>query len=1034
MVPGGILAAVVGEDEEPQEVGNGASGSISDLDLLAFAQGELSEPERRRIELALDENPEQAEVLANFALIFGNSNVDLEDPWTEEDDQLHGTSERPGFDPRAGTQLGRYLLIGELGRGGMGVVFRAYDPKLQREVALKSLGPEALSSQAQERLVHEAQAMAKLSHRNVVAVYDVERLDDRFVLAMEYVEGMHLGEWVGRAERSWSEILAVYVEAGEGLAAAHAAGLLHRDFKPANVLISATGDVKVTDFGIARSDGLPERVESLSDGDADSVFVQPRALTEDGEVVGTPAFMSPEQLELRDVGPAADQYAFCVSLWLSLTGELPFVGSKRVDVGTLIELKKAGPPRWPSQASRVPRRFADAIVRGLSVESGERWPSMEALLSELRANPTQRWRRVAAVGALAGAVIGGIGWNAYARAERAEACVEEGRQIDAVWSSSKAESLAEGFGQLPASYGAESWERARPRIDAFAEDWAEVRTAVCHEAEVEGTRRPRVLALARSCLDEQRAMLGGLVEQWSEPDATVMERVGSVAWSLPRPRACADDDELQRRGETLDDPAARSQAQEARERMARARALSRTGRHAEARAEAGALFAEVREADRPRLVAGVQRVIAEAELGLGHYARAVEILEEAYEHAYVSGDELEALGIANRLSAVLSDRLARHEEARRWSWFTHLHQERLGLAEDHPAVSEILNNLGVIHLAMGEYDEALVAHQQSLVLREATLGPDHPDVALSLNNLGNVHTARADYEQARRTHERSLSIREAAFGPDHPSLAASLSNVGSVLNKQGEYAQALEAHRRALAILEQAQGPEHLDVAAVLNNVGITYESMGRYEQARQAHERALGIIEKAHGPDHASMALSLNNLGIVLRELGEDERALSSHERAIEIWRSTLDEDHPYLASARVNLGAVLHATGRYEEALTVHRQALGAYERTLDADHLYIGLAAYNVGLALMELGNAAEAIAMLQRARDVLMHGDAASPQLGEVYFGLARAHWQQGNRAEAIALANTAVDELSRLEPGAGAPLSEVRAWLRARPSG
>ncbi|HET6584205.1 MAG TPA: serine/threonine-protein kinase, partial [Nannocystaceae bacterium] len=281
-----------------------------------------------------------------------------------------------------GTLLGRYVVLEVVGRGGMGTVVRAYDPRLRREVAVKRLRPRASPEQAEARLVREARAMAQLNHPNVVAVYDVEAVPWGVLVAMEYVRGPTLREWL-REPRSRREILEAFRQAGAGLAAAHAAGLVHRDFKPANVLMEESPDsrgvgrVRVTDFGLARGIHAGEPAVSLDSGEdaLDAVDPSGDELTAAGLVLGTPVYMAPEQHAGETAGPAADQYAFCVALWEALAGARPFEAE---DHEALARAKAQGPPPWP-RPREVPARISQAIRRGLAPDPGERFPTMAEL-------------------------------------------------------------------------------------------------------------------------------------------------------------------------------------------------------------------------------------------------------------------------------------------------------------------------------------------------------------------------------------------------------------------------------------------------------------------------------------------------------------------------------------------------------------------------------------------------------------------------------------------------------------------------------
>ncbi|MEZ4365689.1 MAG: protein kinase [Kofleriaceae bacterium] len=337
----------------------------------------------------------------------------------------------PGGGHALGDRIGRYLVIGRLGAGGMGVVFSAYDPQLDRRVAIKLLhtGTGIATSEGRARLVREAKAIAQLSHPNVVAVYDVGAAGranpDDLYIAMELVEGDTLTHWLRRWPRSWREILEVMLQAGRGLAAAHAVGLLHRDFKPDNVLVGADGRVRVGDFGLARSLVGPE---PTLDGGARLASAVPSlhaSLTATGTVLGTPRFMAPEQLRGLDTDPRSDQFSFCVALYDALYGRHPLPGESAVKMAE--EGARALPP---PEGTKVPASIGRAILRGLEPQPSARHPSMLALLAELAPAPA-RPRRVAAMvgGAL---VIAGAAAAAVAVQREPLEVVQAGEETELV--------------------------------------------------------------------------------------------------------------------------------------------------------------------------------------------------------------------------------------------------------------------------------------------------------------------------------------------------------------------------------------------------------------------------------------------------------------------------------------------------------------------------------------------------------------------------------------------------------------------------
>ncbi len=272
-----------------------------------------------------------------------------------------------------GATIGRYTLAGVLGSGGMGVVYRAFDPRLGRPVALKVVRPGVNAEESRPRLLREAQAMAKLAHPNVIAVHDAGVVGDEVFVAMELVDGENLARWL-EAPRSWREVIAMFTQAARGLAAAHAAGLVHRDFKPLNVLVGKDGRVRVLDFGLARPIEAPH--EAIDVGHSDTA---PLSLTRTGAIVGTPLYMAPEQHAGGTTDARTDQFAFCVALYHALFGVYPFAGASLPEL--MISVME-GIVEVPARR-RVPGWLTRVVVRGLAVRPDARFASMEALLAEL---------------------------------------------------------------------------------------------------------------------------------------------------------------------------------------------------------------------------------------------------------------------------------------------------------------------------------------------------------------------------------------------------------------------------------------------------------------------------------------------------------------------------------------------------------------------------------------------------------------------------------------------------------------------------
>jgi len=312
---------------------------------------------------------------------------------------------------RHGTKIGRFVVVGELGKGGMGVVYAAHDRELDRRVALKVLRAAAATDEERMRMLREGQAMARVTHPNVITVYEVGVEGTLVFLAQELLDAGTLGGWL-EGQRSQPEIIAKFISAGRGLAAAHAAGLVHRDFKPDNVLLGTDGRVRVADFGLARAlgteEGLPAATRAnMARAQLDLSRSPMSPLTRTGAVMGTPMFMAPEQHLGERADERSDQFAFCVALYHALYGDWPFAGKTAV---ALADAVIAGRLQRPPRGPHVPARLRRILVRGLATKPADRYPSMGALLAELRRPPSRAVRRVAIVGgalALVAIAVGG---------------------------------------------------------------------------------------------------------------------------------------------------------------------------------------------------------------------------------------------------------------------------------------------------------------------------------------------------------------------------------------------------------------------------------------------------------------------------------------------------------------------------------------------------------------------------------------------------------------------------------------------------
>jgi tetratricopeptide (TPR) repeat protein len=540
---------------------------------------------------------------------------------------------------------------------------------------------------------------------------------------------------------------------------------------------------------------------------------------------------------------------------------------------------------------------------------------MDALLTELGRDPKRRWRGVMVMGGVAIVIAGAWGWQRLAHARAVAACATEGEQIAKMWGAPRADAIASAFAATGIGYAADTWQRARVRLDEYTTQWQRTRTEIC-AADVERVITTERAEASRRCLDEHRDRLGALLEQLERPDAAVVQRAGTASAWLPQPRECTDDVLLRARPEPPADPQVRAQVAELRSRLEHATAARVIGRYDEALGEAQAVRADAASSYSP-LVPEAKLVEGRTLDSLGRSKEARAILEEAFYDAGAEGRDDLALEIGILLVFTLGDRLALHDEALQWGRLSHMLAQRMGRSDDL-AIAGLSDSLGNVYAAKGAYDEALALHEKALAIQERILGEVHPQVAVSLNSLGTVRHKKGQDDVALEMYARALAIREELFGPDHPHVAGSLNNLANAYRDTGELAKALELQLRALGIMEATLGKDHPRVAVPLNNLGELYRVRKQYDEARGYYERAVVVMEKTLGATHRDLAVPLFNLGLVHAAKGDGDVALAMHGRALEIREQTLGGEHPDVAAS-------LHAMGE------AHAEAIAELERAL-------------------------------------------------------------------------------------------------------
>ncbi len=680
----------------------------------------------------------------------------------------------PGADDRstlaAGEAVGRYRVLAHVGGGAMGIVYAAHDPQLDRKVALKLVraGPDA-GSLGRSRLQREALALARLSHPNVVAIHDVGLRGDEVWLAMEYVEGRTVTRWLAEAPRGWSEVLEVMIRVGRGLEAAHAGGIVHRDVKPDNVLIgdpppgrAGIGRIVVGDFGLARASG--DSLDLLQATSEPSLLGSD--VTHAGALLGTPAYMSPEQLTGRTADAKSDQFGFAVMMWEAFHGRRPFAGDTAYELAAAILAGEIEAPR-----RRVPAGLRRVVERGLARDPARRHASVGAMVDALEREAARLRRRPRMIATVAAAitVVAVLGLRQFDM-HRNGSCASRAAEIDAVWNDEVAARIRSAMTEVDPSGVALS--SATPWIDGWTAQWKQARLGACDAASAYASERVASPVRVRECFDARKDELASLLELWSVPDAAMVPHLVSGAAALGSVQTCTEPARLA----APIDPAVLGVDPEIRDRLRHdlqhARAQMLVGRPDTAADEAAVVAASAS-------ARGLDELAAEAHAHAGVALERASRWVEAEAHLHRATVDATALGLddvaadsASALALVVGARLGRGDEGLMWAEVAEMLLRRHDAADGLGGATLHLR-IAAIEARRGEIDEAERHGREALRIREALLGPEHPDVATVLDDLALVHETKGAFEVATELRVRALAIRTAAFGTDHPLVASS---------------------------------------------------------------------------------------------------------------------------------------------------------------------------------------------------------------------------------------------------------------------
>lgn len=791
----------------------------------------------------------------------------------------------------------------------MGVVYAAYDERLDRKVAIKLLHASATGdSVGRARLVREAQAMAKVAHPNVAHVYEVAQHESRVYVVMQFIDGVDLAAWRKRDAPGWEVAARAYVQAGNGLAAAHAVGLVHRDFKPSNVMIDVSGHVRVLDFGIARA--MDEVVPTERDVSLEDIH---ELRTRTGAVVGTPAYLPPEVLRGEKADQRSDQFSFCVSMFETIYGRRPFGSGKVSDL--IVALLDGRPPQKPD--SNVPGWVFRVLSRGLRADPAQRYDSMGSLLQAidrgLRGN--RAWLGLASLGGLA--AVGGVAVALGGEGD-VDPCPIDRDALGDAWSSARRDAAGASVMSLDATFAADAWGRAEARVESYADAWVKGMRDACEATRVRGVQSERTFDLRTHCLSDRRRELDALTRVLTEADLKTLETLDQTLAALTPIRVC-ETPTLELTDEPP--PGAAAAVDEIQNDLARAHALERAGRDTEGADLAEEVVARAERIDMPSLHAWVAHRSAEVVRDAGSYDRSLVLYRRAYFGFVARGDAVGATAAAADL-AELHGRRA--ELSAGLEWIRHGEASLSSLSDPPPTLQVnvgyarawIVKEQGDLERATqlleenlefidanglrgyrtrqvladtlswrGRWAQAIDMYEAEIAGCADRVGSEHPRCIKLESNLAFTLLKKGDIEAARARFDDLVTRARVTFsGGDGEEMDTLLNNAAGAYERVGLFDAAQQLFEEVHASRKDRLGPEHPLTAHPLNNLGNVYVSLEDWDKAEEHFSKALVILEKAQGPMHLHVSFPVHGLGLVARERGDVDAEIRLFRRVAEI------------------------------------------------------------------------------------------------------------------------------------------------------
>ncbi len=960
--------------------------------LGALVQQVLGDDESERVRLHLDHCGACAQAM--IAAVRGRA-VDTELAATV----AVGTPSTGDIETVAiGERIGRYDVRALLGAGGMGHVYEAYDAELDRAIALKVLRPDlAVVQTLTDRLVRESRLMAKVSHPAVITVYDVGRDGATVFIAMELIRGETLGAYLSRTRRPWRETVELFERAGAGLAAAHRAGIVHRDFKPENALVELEYDVParvvVTDFGIARATSAP-RDESVEHAGIPLVRRSDPRITSTGSAIGTPAYMAPEQLAGQRVDARADVFAFAASLWEALFGVRPFPGAS-VDE---IRAAMAKPPVAPKGV--VPRGVVRALEQGLAIDPAERWQNMTAFVRELMILRSRRRRVQLAAGVIGLVGVGIAGALAIAQPSVEDPCARATLTLD---TAAMRASIAD----------AKEREAVAAKIEKAAAAWRATQAATC-----KADRHPVQAPTTAACLDARKLELTSVVDDLIADNGRYAARYAAM---LGDPSQCAHPAPSQLIAKVPADPALRRRVAALRYRAFAAETARDRADFKRSIAEATELVAEAERtwplvhAETLYLLGTAQSMGGDSKLAVQTLQQAARVAETAH-HDYIAAN----VWIQLVLSATFDEDDA--ERGLEYAAYAEAALERLG----HPPLVTALFEYakGSTLLQVSRFAEAEKSLRHAVELAQTHTLDTLPQ---AIQGLGYLYEQQGRYADAVDAYRTALEKLPAEGAGVTSSAIIFRQRLAINLAMLGRTHEAASISREAVAIAEKYLAPENIDRALARGQLAEILLQNGDDEQALDQVQISLRALAKLEGERSGRYGELLQVEADILHSLERHDEAAAHFTRACDITAFHNGETSADHAACELAQAMALDDAGQHAKALTIVERALPVLVESFGEPHPQVGNALLTRGQLRVEQGHEAEGIADMERAVANFEKITADPGHLAAAQWGLARALWKR-DHTRAKALLEQALETFKKASLGWTAQHYQAEEWL------